>query len=240
MTHAKIADFIAAPNSGGSYTKVLLVVHDTEGQETKGAARGVVAYWNRARTGSTQYVVDGYEIIQAVAERAYAWAAGTTANKFGIHVEHVGYAAQGTKGWDDAYSRAELALSAPLFADLAAKYNIPVRRLTVAQIRHAVQTGNPADGGICGHADISQAFPGETSHTDPGPSFPWDQFIAAVKAAGKAPAPAPAPKPDPYVGGPAVDAAAAALKQAEANAKSAKRTGLLKRVRAALASLRRK
>ena len=72
----KIAEFIEAPNSGGNWPKVLLVVHDTEGREVDGGARGVVAYWNRARTGSTQYVVDAKEIIQAVRETAARSAAG--------------------------------------------------------------------------------------------------------------------------------------------------------------------
>lgn len=190
----KIADFIEAPNSGGDWTKVLLVVHVTVSPETKGAARGIVAYWNRARTGSTQYVVDAAEIIQAVRETAYPWAAGTTANRWGIHVEHCGYI-QTLRQWRDGYSTAELELSAPLFAELAAKYGIPIRRLTPAQIRHAVKTGNPADGGICGHADITKAFPGETTHSDPGKFFPWRRFMDLVKAAAKTPAPAPTPPP---------------------------------------------
>src|SRR4051812_10470169 len=188
--------FIPAPNSGGTYTKVLLVVHDTEGPETVGGARGVIAYWNKARTGSTQFVVDAKEIVQGVRETAYAWAAGTTANKYGIHVEHVGYASQTRDDWHDPYSTAELTLSAELFAELAHKHGIPIRRLTVEQIRHAVATGNPADGGFCGHADITKAFPGETSHTDPGPNFPWSWFMSMVREAA-APAPAPTPPPTP-------------------------------------------
>lgn len=191
----KIADFIEAPNSGGNYRKVLLVVHVTVSPETNGAARGIVAFWNRGRTGSTQYVVDNREIIQGVRETAYAWAAGTTANKYGIHVEHCGFI-QSVRQWKDGYSTDELNLSAPLFAELAAKYGIPIRRLTVEQIRHAIKTGNPADGGICGHSDITKAFPGETTHTDPGAFFPWDTFIGLVRAAAK-PKPKPAPKPKP-------------------------------------------
>jgi N-acetyl-anhydromuramyl-L-alanine amidase AmpD len=185
VTDVKIAAFLPAPNSGGHYTKVLLVVHDTEGPEQNGAARDVVAYWNKERTGSTQFIIDNREIIQAVAEDAYAWSAGTTANKYGIHVEHVGFASQRRAQWLDAYSSAELGLSAPLFAELGRKHGIPLRRLTVEQIRHAVATGKPADGGICGHADITKAFPGETSHTDPGPNFPWDRFMQMVAGGGQ-------------------------------------------------------
>lgn len=176
-----IADFIPAPNSGGDYTKVLLVIHDTECSEVAGAARDVVHYWQRARTGSTQYVVDDKEIIQAVKETAYAWAAGTTANKWGIHTEHVGFAKQSRSDWRDAYSEAELKLSAPLQAELGHKYGIPLRRINYRQVRHAVATGNPADGGLCGHDDIRLAFPGETTHTDPGPDFPWGWFIGMVQ-----------------------------------------------------------
>jgi N-acetyl-anhydromuramyl-L-alanine amidase AmpD len=33
--------------------------------------------------------------------------------------------------------------------------------------------------GICGHVEVSQAFHLST-HTDPGPNFPWSQFMAVV------------------------------------------------------------
>jgi len=186
----KIADFIEAPNSGGNYTKVLLVVHVTVSPEVEGAARGVVGFWNRGRTGSTQYVVDNREIIQAVREKAYAWAAGTTANKWGIHVEHCGMI-QTVRQWRDGYSTAELRLSAPLFAELGQKYGIPLRRLSPAGVRAAVASGNPAQGGICGHADITAAFPGETSHTDPGVNFPWTLWMGMVRNAAQPSVPEP-------------------------------------------------
>lgn len=176
----KIADYIEAPHSGGDYTKVLIVEHLTISPEVHGAARGVIDYWRRARTGSTQYVVDNREILQAVPETAYAWAAGTTANRWGIHIEHCGYL-QTVRQWRDGYSTAELDLSSALTAELAAKHGIPARRIGPAQIREAVRTGNPADGGICGHDDITAAFPGETTHTDPGRYFPWRRFMTLVQ-----------------------------------------------------------
>ena len=53
------------------------------------------------------------------------------------------------------------------------KYDIPPVWLTVMQIK-------AGDKGICGHIDISQAYPG-SGHYDPGPGYPKVQFLAMVK-----------------------------------------------------------
>jgi hypothetical protein len=43
--------------------------------------------------------------------------------------------------------------------------------------------GRRGDKGICGHADITAAFPQDNgTHTDPGPTFPWSQFLGLVQA----------------------------------------------------------
>jgi len=57
-------------------------------------------------------------------------------------------------------------------ARCAAKYVIPVRRLTTSQLRGG-------EYGFAGHGDITEAF-GEGTHTDPGPGFPWDVLLARV------------------------------------------------------------
>jgi len=73
----------------------------------------------------------------------------------------------------------------------AKKWGIPIRKLSVEQVRSGVK-------GFCGHADITRAFPADRgSHTDPGPNFPWADFIGMVKAAaGTASTPAPQRKVD--------------------------------------------
>lgn len=155
------------------YDKKWLVVHLTVTREEEGGAR-LVAGWfsNPSFKASTQYVVDNREIIQCVPERAYAWSAGTTANKWGIHVEHVGFAGQTAAQWADPYSTAELNLSSALFRELAEKHGIPRRWLTPADLRAGKR-------GFCTHLDVTNAFPGETTHWD-GKTFPKARFMRLV------------------------------------------------------------
>jgi hypothetical protein len=54
------------------------------------------------------------------------------------------------------------------------KHKIPPRKLTVAQVK-------AGEKGICGHVDVSEAF-GQSTHWDPGPYFPWTQFMSYVVA----------------------------------------------------------
>jgi N-acetyl-anhydromuramyl-L-alanine amidase AmpD len=54
-------------------------------------------------------------------------------------------------------------------------FAVPVRRLTVEQVRAGVLAG------VCGHTDVSLAFR-KSTHTDPGPTFPWESFLVAVQA----------------------------------------------------------
>jgi hypothetical protein len=62
------------------------------------------------------------------------------------------------------------------------KYDIPARRLTVAETRKA-WTGFPAGPkGIVGHVDCTYAYPEDGGdHTDPGTGFPWDIFLPMVR-----------------------------------------------------------
>jgi len=77
-----------------------------------------------------------------------------------------------------------LQLAAKEVAAICQAHDLPVRRLSVAQVRAAYYA--PAverPKGICGHVDVTAAYPEDQgSHWDPGPNFPWVEFLAMVRA----------------------------------------------------------
>lgn len=165
----------------------LIVVHTMESPEKPGTARAVAKWFasQAAPKASAHYCVDGVEVVQSVKETDVAWAA-PGANRDGIHIEHAGYARQTLADWSDDYSSQMIRISAQLAAEIALRWDIPAKRLTVAEV---------ADGktrGFCGHADVTAAFKVKGGHTDPGAAFPWGLYIARVAENMDAMAPEPA------------------------------------------------
>jgi N-acetyl-anhydromuramyl-L-alanine amidase AmpD len=151
----------------------LVVIHSTESLEVEGGAVEVAHYFQHpSRPGSSHVVVDDKDVVQCVRDSDTA-AGAAGANQDGIHIEQVGKADQTPLEWDDPYSRAVIKNCANVTAQYCMKFDIPIRRLTVKQIR-------AGEKGICGHADISQAYPG-TGHYDPGPNYPWTEFLNEVQ-----------------------------------------------------------
>jgi hypothetical protein len=169
--------FVQARN----YTRVggrdinLIVVHDMEAPERLNTAENVAAWFagSTAPRASAHYNIDADSIVQSVRDMDVAWHA-PGANHNGIGLEHAGYARQSRAEWLDDYGLRMLRLSARLTAELCAKYEIPVRRVTYDGLRAGVR-------GITGHHDVSLAFV-RSSHWDPGPDFPWDFYLEMVKA----------------------------------------------------------
>lgn len=180
----------AAP---GPYTKILsphvskglrkkdppmIVLHTSEGHEGMNSARGTAAWFvNPASMVSAHAIVDDREVIQCAEWDQIAWHAGA-ANGFSIGIELAGAAEQTGEQWLDPFSVAMLKRAAALFADLCIFYAIPVVRLSVDDVK-----ANHAGGsvkGICAHVDVSTALGG--THWDPGPNFPWLNFLLAVQA----------------------------------------------------------
>jgi N-acetyl-anhydromuramyl-L-alanine amidase AmpD/LysM repeat protein len=153
----------------------LVVIHDMESPEKLDTAEAVAAYFARTdREASAHYNVDADSIVQSVRDGDTAFAA-KGANSDGLHVEHAGYAAQTRRDWTDPYSARMLARSANLVARLCPRYRIPVQRLTPDQVRLGGR-------GLCGHADVTKAYPPGSGHTDPGPGFPWPDYLKMVQA----------------------------------------------------------
>jgi N-acetyl-anhydromuramyl-L-alanine amidase AmpD len=154
----------------------LVVLHTTENPCAPGVARAVARYFAGpgAPEASAHYVVGPDELILCVPEASTAWHA-PPANFYSIGVEQTGRAAFTPDDWQSASAQAMLARSAALVADLCDRYGLPVVFVDAAGLARE-------DAGITTHVEVSKAFR-VSDHTDPGPSFPMDDFLAAVAAA---------------------------------------------------------
>ncbi len=189
---------IQAKNCGPARTRApanLICLHTFESPERPGTARGV-ANWFAGRVGpapkaSAHFCVGQDAVFQCVALDVVSWAA-PGANARAVNIEQEGRANQTAEQWGDTASRAMLTRSARLCAELVRELDIPPVRLDFA----AVRAGEP---GICGHHDVTLAFPERGSgHYDPGKAFPWDWYLAAVadELAKRATDPAPPIAPE--------------------------------------------
>lgn len=150
-----------------------LVVHTMEAQESSTTAENTAAYFANPGDGrnvSAHYCCDNNSIVQCVRLKDSAWTVGNRpGNNRGINFEFAGFASQSGAQWGDAYSTMMLERVAPIMRSDAAKYAIPLRRCSVNDLKNF----RP---GVTSHNDLRLAF-GVTTHTDPGPNFPWTWFI---------------------------------------------------------------
>lgn len=155
-----------------------IVIHCTAGSEpgVNGAARATAAYTKgTSRPSSWHYCADSRESVQLTWDSVVAYHCGVNSNSIGYELS-CSLADGGAGHWDDADHQAMLEIAAEDVARLCLAYDVPIRKLSVAQVRGG-------DKGLCGHVDIRDAFPGKTTHWDPGPHFPWARFVGMVQAA---------------------------------------------------------
>lgn len=161
------------------------VIHTTEGTEGLTSAEAGAAY-DRVRTDgtSTHYFADQDNVVQCVLTTDRAHHARYHGNQIGIGHELCGRAGQTDAQWDDPASVGTLRNTARQVARDCVKYGLEVRRLSVAEVRaayYAAEGQRPR--GICGHIDVTNAYPEDGgTHWDPGPHFPWTDFLAMVRA----------------------------------------------------------
>ena len=152
----------------------LIVLHTMENQEKPKTAHSVASWFGgpAAPVASAHLCVDDTEVWGCVHEKDIAYAA-PGANNDGFHIEHAGRAAQTGEQWADAYSMAMLRLSAKAAADVAMRHAIPTVWLSVEDVLAGKK-------GFCGHHEISLAYH-KSTHTDPGPNFPREQYLDMVR-----------------------------------------------------------
>ncbi len=165
----------------------LIIIHTGEGILDKD---DMAAFLNRSDDASAHAASDSDGVVAPLVpyDRA-AWTAGPTANSRGIQIELCAFAVMTRQQW---LSKTDVSVWVPHLkqnrtikkpydmlvqtADwartVANQFQIPKIKLSASQIR-------AGQGGICGHADTSEAWK-ETDHTDPGAGFPWDVFIDLI------------------------------------------------------------
>lgn len=183
--------YVQARNFTRGRTKPIraIVIHTMECSENHNSAEATAAYFTRPDTASAHYCVDDDSVVQCVQLGDTAWhAAGGNSDTIGI--EHAGRAGQGPAEWADDYSvRLLRNQSAPLVASLCKQFDIPIRKISPEEY-------NAGARGILGHIDITRAKNISGGHWDPGPNFPWDQYLSWVAAcAGIVKPVAPTPNP---------------------------------------------
>lgn len=160
-----------------------IVIHYTAGSERSTSAEDGALYNQRRTDGtSAHYFVDSDSVVQGVKTSDRANCARHRGNRLGIQYELCG-TAQTRAQWLDAASMATLKNAARQAARDCRKYDIPVRRLTVAETRRAWTEFPRGPKGFVGHVDCTYAYPEDGGdHTDPGKDFPWDIFLPMVQA----------------------------------------------------------
>lgn len=155
-----------------------VVIHSTSPSlpYPRAAAAGMAAstarYFQSARAGgSAHYVCDIAGEAHCVPESVVAWHAPPNTGSIGIEIcSDVTYS---TAQWLSPSVWPAVARAAARAADVCARHGVPAEKLSVAAVR-------AGERGICGHWDVSRAF-GKSTHTDPGASFPWAEFMDAVR-----------------------------------------------------------
>lgn len=153
-------------------TPRLIVIHTMEAPEGPQTAENIANYFKRV-DASSHWCHDNNSRVRVVNDEDTAWTA-PGANNDGLQIELAGYAKQTAADWADAYSLDMLEGAAQSAAEWVVKYGIPIRRLSVAEVKAGHK-------GFCGHDEVSKAYKRST-HWDPGPAFPWDYFLGRVAA----------------------------------------------------------
>jgi N-acetyl-anhydromuramyl-L-alanine amidase AmpD len=165
--------YLHALGDGGPRSRTqVVVIHATD---STASAHDEASYaTHRPDQTSAHFYVDGGGIYEALQLENVAYGCLWHGNQISVQFELCGRSNQ--------LPNAVLRKAAPYVAEVCRRFGIPVRKISAGQVAAGVK-------GICGHADITAAFPQDGGdHTDPGSAFPWGTFINYVGGGQPAPA----------------------------------------------------
>jgi hypothetical protein len=120
---------------------------------------------------SAHFYIDANSVVQALDLYHIAYGCLYHGNAISVQLELCGKSG--------ALSEPVMRNAAKVVKWVSQQYGIPLQKLSSAQVRSAYYSDNPS--GLCGHLDVTQAFPEDGgTHTDPG-TFNWDAFIGYAK-----------------------------------------------------------
>lgn len=159
----------------------LIVIHTMEAPEGPNTAENIAVYFARGDVvASAHACVDQDSLVVCLPPSDTAFAA-PGANADGYQIEQAGYASQDAAGWADAESQSMLRLSAAHARSIALAAGIPLRHLTDDELAAGA-------AGFVGHDQVSRVYR-LSDHWDPGPNFPWSQYMSLVNNGGDYPEP---------------------------------------------------
>lgn len=144
-----------------------LVIHSTEGSTAEGAAHW---FTNKASEGSANLVVGDWVTYKTVPDLVIPWAAPPL-NTSGIHIEIVGFAHWPKSEW--AKHTRSIVQAGYRAAIRCVWFDIPIVWRSAGDLLNKKH-------GITSHKNVSDAFH-ESDHTDPGPNFPYTDFMRYTK-----------------------------------------------------------
>ncbi|XVU25818.1 N-acetylmuramoyl-L-alanine amidase [Actinoplanes sp. CA-054009] len=151
-----------------------IAIHNTSNNAT---AEAEASYATRRTDGvSSHLYVDRDSVVQSLPLTAKAGHAGSSnGNNNAIAVEITGVNGKSREWWlaNVAWDRLGAALAWVIRND-SDYAGFQVRRASVAEMK-----ANPKVKAFYSHDDMRRAW-GGTTHTDPGPNFPWDRLFKAV------------------------------------------------------------
>ena len=149
----------------------LIVLHDTEGANIPHSTSdlsGLGDFFARTATQASSHVATDSDGNSArfVSDRRKAWHCAAY-NSASLGIEQIGFASQSRREWQSA----QLRETARWIAFWAHRYNIPIRRATVAG-------GTVTRSGVIRHMDLGVLGGG---HSDPGANFPFGRVLTLAR-----------------------------------------------------------